>query len=221
METAWEVHDLTYPKLKTLVQTFSAMSDILNVNTVLLKSLRERLLTWSNTQCIGDILETLAPFMKMYKQYTENYENVSRVVRKARKRDKFFACLCEAAQHHSLAGAAKIESFLILPVQRVPRYVLLLADLIKHTEKPHPDYAKLNAALEKIKDVAEYINNASRAYENREKCIEIEKQFGKVVKLVEAHRTFVHQGTVVKQCRKDRQPRGYLSFQVKFIPKMS
>ena len=77
------------------------MTDILNVNTVLLKSLKEKYVKigitptrdswlligilicfrfrhWSERQQIGDIILTLAPFMKMYKQYTENYETVVR-----------------------------------------------------------------------------------------------------------------------------------------------
>jgi hypothetical protein len=36
-----------------------------------------------------------------------------------------------------------IFAYLIMPVQRIPRYQLLLRDLLKHTEKDHNDYESL------------------------------------------------------------------------------
>lgn len=46
------------------------------------------------------------------------------------------------------------------------RYVLLLQDLCKHTHAGHPDYEKLNQALKKMKDVADYVNERKREAEN-------------------------------------------------------
>ena len=36
-----------------------------------------------------------------------------------------------------------IESYLVKPVQRLPKYVLLLRDLLKHTDLDHPDHENL------------------------------------------------------------------------------
>ncbi len=40
-----------------------------------------------------------------------------------------------------------INDFLIKPVQRLPKYVILLKDLLKHTPKDHPDYNNITKAL--------------------------------------------------------------------------
>ena len=40
-----------------------------------------------------------------------------------------------------------IRDFLIMPVQRVPRYILLLKDILKHTETTHRDYQDLKDAM--------------------------------------------------------------------------
>lgn len=48
-----------------------------------------------------------------------------------------------------------IEDLLIKPIQRLPKYVLLFKDLIKHTEKDHPDYLNIQNSLEQF----EKINN--------------------------------------------------------------
>jgi hypothetical protein len=36
-----------------------------------------------------------------------------------------------------------LQSILIKPIQRLPKYVLLLKDLYKHTEKSHIDYENI------------------------------------------------------------------------------
>ena len=46
---------------------------------------------------------------------------------------------------HGDAGI-DLPGHLITPVQRVPRYRLMLADLVKATEKSHPDYKLLSKA---------------------------------------------------------------------------
>lgn len=40
-----------------------------------------------------------------------------------------------------------LESFLVKPIQRLPKYVLLLKELVKHTFEFHPDYFDLKNSL--------------------------------------------------------------------------
>lgn len=47
---------------------------------------------------------------------------------------------------------------MILPVQRIPRYTLLLQELVKKTWEDHPDHGDLIQAQQKMKSIAEYIN---------------------------------------------------------------
>lgn len=41
-----------------------------------------------------------------------------------------------------------LEDFLVKPVQRLPKYVLLLKDLLKHTDLDHPDFLNIKNSLE-------------------------------------------------------------------------
>jgi hypothetical protein len=59
-----------------------------------------------------------------------------------------------------------IVDFLIMPVQRIPRYSLLLNDLLKHTPTDHVDHAGLEAALNKINAVAHFINDTKAAQDD-------------------------------------------------------
>jgi hypothetical protein len=47
-------------------------------------------------------------------------------------------------------GGNEMDAFLILPVQRIPRYALLLADLYKHTWEQHADHENLQKSLNQI-----------------------------------------------------------------------
>jgi hypothetical protein len=50
----------------------------------------------------------------------------------------------------SLTAKVYVETELIKPIQRLPRYCLLLDDLWKHTTIAHPDNENLGLALEKV-----------------------------------------------------------------------
>jgi len=51
-----------------------------------------------------------------------------------------------------------LGDLLIIPIQRIPRYVLLLEQILKKTRKSHPDYNDLEAATQMLKDTAAEIN---------------------------------------------------------------
>lgn len=51
-----------------------------------------------------------------------------------------------------------ILKLLILPIQRLPRYTLLLKELLKYTQEDHRDYPALSEAFDKMKDVATSVN---------------------------------------------------------------
>jgi len=100
-------------------------------------------------------------------------------------------------------------------VQRVPRLLLLLEDLIKHTDKNHPDYDNIVKSLEKMKVVANDINTAITLNENRARVVEIQNRFSNPIQgitLVEPHRLFVMEGMLTKICRKSRKKRIFFLF---------
>lgn len=59
-------------------------------------------------------------------------------------------------------GGKGIKDFLIMPVQRIPRYSMLLQDMVKNTWPDHADYASLSAALKTILELASYVVSLHR-----------------------------------------------------------
>ena len=70
------------------------------------------------------------------------------------------------------------ESCLIVPVQRIPRYQLLIGDYLKSTPEGHPDCHDLKLALEKVAAVGQYVNNMQRFYEDIQK-VDLNQRFGR------------------------------------------
>jgi hypothetical protein len=51
-----------------------------------------------------------------------------------------------------------ISDYLITPIQRLPRYMLLLTEMTKVTPTEHPDFVNLHTALDNIREVTDYVN---------------------------------------------------------------
>lgn len=97
-----------------------------------------------------------------------------------------------------------VESIFILPVQRIPRYRLLLEQLLKYTPNDHTEYDVVKRALEKISDMAMFSNEAIRARENKTKIMEIMlsiNPLSRVDLLDDQDRRFIKEGILSRQCR--------------------
>jgi hypothetical protein len=92
-------------------------------------------------------------------------------LRKSNKAFEAFVSQQERLPHIS----RKLEALLIVPIQRVPRYRLLLTELIAHTEEKEEEYTILSAALKQVEDVAHHINEQIREHENMQRMIRIQR----------------------------------------------
>jgi hypothetical protein len=61
-----------------------------------------------------------------------------------------------------------LEMLLISPVQRIPRYELLLKQLFKLTPAEHKDHGLLPEAIKCLSETAAYINEEKRSAESKE-----------------------------------------------------
>lgn len=59
-------------------------------------------------------------------------------------------------------GKLALDSLLIMPVQRIPRYELLIKMILKHTIREHPDYELLIEAQREVHELALKINCMER-----------------------------------------------------------
>lgn len=84
-----------------------------------------------------------------------------------------------------------------MPIQRIPRYELLLKELLKNTPETHPDFALLEQALAVVHGIATTINDQKRLNENMMKMMQIQNVMGtKCPDLIQPHRRLVKEGSL-------------------------
>ena len=77
---------------------------------------------------LGDVFERFAPLFKMYDEYSRSFEFASGTFTRHEQASapfRAFLARCRAEHAPRLRGLT-LQSFLIMPIQRIPRYVLLL-----------------------------------------------------------------------------------------------
>ncbi|KAJ3157753.1 hypothetical protein HDU89_000131 [Geranomyces variabilis] len=196
---------------KTIQNVFSELPGLINVNTELLKQLENRLEAepWSSSDgFMGDIFLNLAPYLKMYSSYVKNFNNALTLVTENMARVPAFAQFIARQNADAELKGLPLQSFLILPVQRIPRYKMLLEDLLKQTDQEHPDYPTLQKSLAKIAEVAVFVNETIREHEMMQELIEVQASLhGLNEDLVSPGRRLLCRGRVQKISRRRHHAR--------------
>jgi hypothetical protein len=73
----------------------------------------------------------------------------------------------DAAKKHPKHTQINLMAFLILPIQRLPRYRLLLSSLLKETVESHPDHVTVKKAVNDMQLLIEYCNETKRECEGK------------------------------------------------------
>lgn len=192
----------TEKKLQSLFTAEEKKSIFQNVETIhdlnkkFLADIEERLHNWNDKQVVGDVFNATMPYFKHYKTYMSNYESAIACLERCQKKREVAQWLKSA---EAAAEGQKLPFLLITPVQRIPRYNLLLQELLKKTPEDHADYAHITQALSKIKEIADYVNYSVREQENRTKLLKILEDTKKYVGfegLLLPHRFLIHEGDV-------------------------
>jgi len=146
---------------------FSNIQSIKDFHVILEDELKNRVENWSKHRTVADIFLRFTPFMKIYTQYVNNYDIAIAAVQQCLARSSGFKAFLQTQKSDSTGffGEAYLNALLITPIQRIPRYNLLLKDLTKHTAAEHQDYTTLTIALEAVGKVATIINEKKREHE--------------------------------------------------------
>jgi hypothetical protein len=148
------------------------------------------------------------PQMAMYSVYCESHQTMLERIEVARDSD----CVNAYFSEIELQSKCSLQSLLIQPVQRLPRYRMLLFELIKNSQgessssrsASSSSSSPLQQALDAISDIAQRVNEQLRAFEERKKVFSLSRRIVGSPNLIAPSRTFIRSGMLMKVSRARR-----------------
>ncbi len=148
------------------------------INVVVLGQLHQQLLqslrkavAGDGQQSVGVALTEITPALTLYVEYVNKFHAAGVALRQMTAQNKKFARALEKCSHSNLSGLTGLETLLVVPVQRIPRYVLLLREVLKYTPESHADFAACTSAYHEMQKVAGLINEKKREYDQTQRLV--------------------------------------------------
>ncbi|KAJ8381799.1 hypothetical protein SKAU_G00025770 [Synaphobranchus kaupii] len=188
----------TFP-LEVVKNIFSNISSIHAFHSqFLLPDLEKRMGQWASMPRIGDILQKLTPFLKMYAEYVKNFHKAMELLKQWSERSPQFKAIILDIQSQDVCGNLTLQNHMLEPVQRVPRYEMLLKDYLKKLPQDDSDRRDAEKSLEIIAMAATHSNSAIRKSDNLKKLLEIYEMLGEEEDIVNASNEFIKEGHILK-----------------------
>ena len=127
-----------------------------------------------NPECphIGAVVKRFSPFLEISARYIYNYPAYLKLITELSADSSLQSAFAKAADQYTKNNncyVQNIQQYLITPIQRPPRYVLLLTDMLRNIARTYADADVLIEAHKAIKKTASTINTKGYEYEMQEK----------------------------------------------------
>ncbi|RHY33148.1 hypothetical protein DYB32_001817 [Aphanomyces invadans] len=185
---------------------FNTLQELVKLNSTFLEELMQVTLQrehgQNSTERIVVLFNQYIPlFTSFYSEYAKYFDDFTPLLNEYKTQSKGFSTLLDVptAQCQRKGGSNQtFESLLILPIQRIPRYNLLLQRVVKHTREDHPDLASLKLTVQAMGEAAQRMDETLRQKEKTEEVLRIQAQFAGQVSLFALNRHCVRSGMLVK-----------------------
>ncbi|KAJ1962063.1 hypothetical protein GGI12_002869 [Dipsacomyces acuminosporus] len=141
---------------------------------------------------IGDVFLQHGAHFKLYSMYTNNHETSVKTLAQVSTRRAVGGFLQSARCDVTQIGQVGLDGHLLTPVQRLPRYRMLLTDLLSNTPHDHPDHEPLYKALKELNKTIHEVNEKKRMFENQTRLRRIQDKVAGAnsIPLITPHRVF-------------------------------
>ena len=188
-----------------VAQLFTGIDAMCNLNRTIRDSLKGIVDNYHGScAALATLFTEMAPFFKMYSPYSDSFGDAQMLYAKLTKK-KSFSKMLEKFKQDPRSDGLSLDSVLIMPIQRMPRYTLLLREILKQcVAGEDSDYAPIVEAITEVTKVSKGINDSIRTYENRNKLVQMDTliEHHIIDSFVEPGRLFVHSGSIHMQHKK-------------------
>nr|XP_018667889.1 zinc finger protein isoform X2 [Ciona intestinalis] len=179
---------------------FSHVSAIYQFHhTFLLPQLKDRLANWESDPRISDIMCRAAPFLKMYGLYVQNFDEAMNMIKAWSVKSSGFNAIIKSIQKLPECKSLTLQHHMLGPVQRIPRYQMLLQDYVKRMAEDSPDRPDTENALKLITVAATHSNETMKKMEKFHKLVNVFNKLADVnFDIVDVSREMLKEGKIVK-----------------------
>lgn len=142
---------------------FYQLDQILQFHRIFGLSLGDQVQRWDQEEMLGTVFTSFFSrtyVFDIYSGFINNFTNAMETARRASKSKAFAQFLHDK----SISSPDRLSFFgsMVKPVQRLPQFILLLSDLLKHTPVNHADRMPLQNALTELESLADRLNERKR-----------------------------------------------------------
>ncbi|KAL8168417.1 UNVERIFIED_CONTAM: FYVE, RhoGEF and PH domain-containing protein 2 [Gekko kuhli] len=178
---------------------FSNISSIYQFHSqFFLPELQKRMENWDANSRIGDIIQKVAPFLKMYSEYVKNFDKAVELITTWSEKSLPFQELISNIQRQEISANLTLQHHMLEPVQRIPRYELLLKDYIRKLPPESLDREDAQKALEMIFTAAKHSNAAIAEMERLQNLWEVYHRLGLEDDIVDPSNELIKEGPIQK-----------------------
>ncbi|XP_033112808.1 rho guanine nucleotide exchange factor 39-like [Anneissia japonica] len=201
------------PVRKNGILPEDAISTIFS-NITAIKAVNQELLIHLETYSVGKAFLLLAPSLRLYSTYANSFDKASTTLEEWTRRSKEFAEFKLLQESKTTCHSLKLHALLITPIQRIPRYKLLLEELLEKTSQSHEDYAQLKEAAKRVSDVAHSINKQLKEHDNFQKMLSIQNCMvgDGAPRILSPGRRFIKEGALKKVSKKGNKSHDRMFF---------
>ncbi|XP_062130166.1 putative protein tag-52 [Drosophila sulfurigaster albostrigata] len=182
---------------------FGQIEMIHNLNGEFLRELE------ANMENVAQAFLKMAPFFKLYSVYAFDYRGALFILQDLISKNPVFRKFLEETESRPEVQR-KLNSLMIVPIQRVPRYKLLLEQVLLYTSPADADYKLLKESVKEIEATAAHINSCVEEQEITQYLIHLQNSLlNRTPNIVKPSRRVIKEGMLFKITHKGQQIKRY------------
>lgn len=182
---------------------FAHVDMIVNLNQEFLRYLEE------NLDNVAEAFLKMAPCFKLYSVYAFDYRGASLLLQKLTAGNAAFRKFLDETESRPEIQR-KLNSLLIVPIQRLPRYKLLLDQILLHTSPADQDYKVLKECTKQMDETISYVDTCIRNQEVLQMLINLQNSLYKSTpNIVYPSRKVIKEGILEKITRTGKAIKRY------------
>ncbi|EDL96965.1 FYVE, RhoGEF and PH domain containing 2 (predicted) [Rattus norvegicus] len=134
----------------------------------------------------------------MYSEYVKNFERAAELLATWMDKSQPFQEVVTRIQRSEASGSLTLQHHMLEPVQRIPRYELLLKEYVQKLPAQAPDLEDAQRALDMIFSAAQHSNAAIAEMERLQGLWDVYQRLGLEDDIVDPSNTLLREGPVLK-----------------------